>query len=397
MGTVIKNTELRNRIANMLFYVALTIELVLMIVEKSEISFSYESYVFRLTFVLALTAVVITPHNLKQWVFILVMTAFTYYCYSISGKNDLLRYFILMVAASSADLKKTMKYMFFITLAGFVTIALLSIAGVMGDMSLTQDFGRYKVETRYALGFGHPNSLFSSAYALLLMWLWIYGGSAGIVMYALVTALSVSVSFISGSRTGTIILILTFGMAYLVRIIKNLGRSVVPYILSALGLAASVGVSVFAANLAAALYLKIRITDPDIRRYFWRLDKKISMRISNLYYGADDHGAIIDNWKLIAGEGADSYFDMGWVRLFYWYGIIPTAILIIMIFAVIYICYRRKDIWSAIIITSLSVYTIIEATFVTRYIGRNFIVPILGVYLMLMLAGNKEKLREAER
>ena len=44
----------RKRISNVLFYIALTIELVLMIVEKSEIPFGYESHVFRVTFVLTL-------------------------------------------------------------------------------------------------------------------------------------------------------------------------------------------------------------------------------------------------------------------------------------------------------------------------------------------------------
>ena len=44
----------RRRAADILFYVALTTELVLMLVEKSEISFTLESYVFRVTFLLTL-------------------------------------------------------------------------------------------------------------------------------------------------------------------------------------------------------------------------------------------------------------------------------------------------------------------------------------------------------
>jgi hypothetical protein len=81
---------------------------------------------------------------------------------------------------------------------------------------------------------------------------------------------------------------------------------------------------------------------------------------------------------------------MGWVRLFYWYGIIPTALILIAIAFMIYVCYRRRDAWTLLIILSLSVYTIVEATFVSRYIGRAFFLPIAGVYLGELIKGKTD-------
>jgi hypothetical protein len=72
---------------------------------------------------------------------------------------------------------------------------------------------------------------------------------------------------------------------------------------------------------------------------------------------------------------------MGWVRLIYWYGIIPTLLISIAVIITIYVCMKKKDGFGALLILSLSVYTIIEATFVTRYLGRDFFLLIAGVYL----------------
>jgi low affinity Fe/Cu permease len=78
---------------------------------------------------------------------------------------------------------------------------------------------------------------------------------------------------------------------------------------------------------------------------------------------------------------------MGWVRLFYWYGIIPTALIAVAILLLIYICYKKRDPWTLLIILSVSVYTIIEATFVSRYIGRAFYLMIAGVYFGYLFKG----------
>ena len=80
---------------------------------------------------------------------------------------------------------------------------------------------------------------------------------------------------------------------------------------------------------------------------------------------------------------------MGWVRLFYWYGIIPTALIVVAMLLVMYVCYKKRDMWTMLIILSVSVYTVVEATFVSRYIGRAFFLLIAGVYLGELIKGKK--------
>lgn len=377
----------REGIANYLFYLALTVELVLMIVEKSDISFAYESYVFRATFLLTFLSVIIQKHEKKEWFIIVSFLAFTFLCYFLSGKNDLLRVAVFVMAAKNIDLNKTMKYCFYVSAAGFLIIALLSLTGVMGEVVRIDDYGRDIVdEVRYVFGFGHPNSLFSAGYVLFLMWLWIYGRNCSWLYYIPIAGLLAVLVNLTKSRTGMAIAAMTFVLAIFFKLFKKLENFKFPYILETIvSPIFCVVISVFAAGLTEYQYTGKGIFTMDVR--YWNIEEKINYRMSNLYYSAENHGGILGNWKLFASHGAESYFDMGWVRLFYWYGIIPTAVIILLILLINYICYKKKDIWTPIIFFSLSVYTILEATFVTQYIGRNFFLIIAGVYIGQLICG----------
>ncbi len=373
--------EKRNKTAEGLIYLALTIEIILMIVEKSEISFSLESYVFRGTFLLTLLAVALMKHDKREWAVIFAVTVFCFVCYRLSGKNDLLRVAFFVMAARDIDLKKAMKYCFYVSLCGFILIALLSCAGILGDMARIEDYGRgIADEKRYVLGFGHPNTLFGSVYALILMWIWIYGKKAGVLSYIAMAAASVVISVITRSRTGLVIMAATVILTVIVRLFPKLSELKFLYWLEALF--SPIFCAVFA--IVAAGWSEVAYTHTGIfsmPKYYGEIDYLLNNRISNIYYGASDRGAILGKWKLFAGHGADSYFDMGWVRLFYWYGILPTVVIILALLAVIIVCCKKRDLWTLVVIFSISFYTIVEATFVTRYIGRDFFLLIAGVYL----------------
>jgi hypothetical protein len=371
--------ENRKRITDGLFYLALTIELLLMILEKSEISFSYESYVFRVTFLITLACVLVMKHNKKEWIAIVLVLGFTFLTYYLTGKNDLLRVALFMMAARDIDLKKAMKYSFFVCCSGFLLIAVLSCAGILGDVSLVADFGRGADEKRYVFGFGHPNTLFSSVYAVFAMWLWVYGRNAGVLPYIVVSAGTLFISVISRTRTGLAVVALSILVAVIFRCFPKLSKSKAVYIAQT---AFSPVFCVISAVLAAygSDYQYSGPMWPDETLYWW-LEHRWNFRMSNLYYACDDRGGVLSKWRLFAAKTADSYFDMGWVRLFYWYGILPTALIVIAILAVIYMCWKERDLWTLLIIFTVSLYTIVEATFVTRYLGRDFFLLIAGVYL----------------
>ena len=74
--------------------------------------------------------------------------------YQVTGGNDLLRIILFLAACKGEDMIRCLKMVFWITLIGCTGIILLSISGIYGAATLTQDFGRGGVETRYVLGMG---------------------------------------------------------------------------------------------------------------------------------------------------------------------------------------------------------------------------------------------------
>ncbi len=373
--------ENRKKAVDVLFYIALSIELVLMIVEKSEISFSLESYVFRVTFLLTFLAVLLMKHDKKEWIFIAAIWAVSAVSYYKCGKNDMLRVVTLMMAARDIDLKKAMKYSFYVCLVGFTVIALMACGGVLGDLTLSFDYGRgVGEETRYVFGFGHPNTLFSSVFVLLLMWIWIYGRTAGVLPYLVLIVSSVIITYLTKSRTSALILAATIVLAIVFRLFPKLSELKVMYILETIvSPVFCIVLAILAAGWTGAMYAGDKFWN--LGDFYWKVESIFNYRMSPIYYESANRDGVLSKWKLFSAHGTDSYFDMGWVRLFYWYGIIPVVILVIALLAVIYVCYKKKDIWTMVIIFALSVYTIVEATFVTRYIGRDFFLLIAGVYL----------------
>ena len=376
--------EDRKNISNILFCVSLTIELFFMVLEKSEISLPFISHVFRVTFLLTLVAVLIMRHDRKEWLIIIAIFAFTFVCYRITGRNELLRFSMFMLASRDINLEKTMKYWFYFCLAGFILIAILALAGVMGDIYVDADFGRGSVERRYTLGFGHPNTLCGCVYVILLLWLWLYGKKAAFVSYLAWIIGTIVLYKLSISRTIILIFMMTIAIAMIARYVPAIREKKLVYVFAGLiSLVLCVVISV-----VAAIASKYRWTVLDNGEVLWqtgnelvaKLDEILNGRIANLYYDSQTHEGAIETWKLFSDRNSDRIFDMGWVRLYYWYGIIPATIIVLLILLLIYFCYKEKDIWTVLLVFSLGVYTVIEATFVSRYIGRNLLIPIAAVY-----------------
>jgi hypothetical protein len=290
------------------------------------------------------------------------------------------------MAARDIDLNRTMKFVFNVCLAGFALIVLLSVLGIMGDISKVADYGRDNAaELRYVFGFGHPNTLYGCAYVLILLWLWVYGKKAKIWQFLVLLAANVGLYYITASRTSLLIGMATLFIAFVVRYITPLKRWFVTYILAGLVTpCACVAASYWAASISEIP--RFHDTNP-YEHKINLLDIMLNNRIQALYRGSDRHAGSLETWKLFSDRLSVEYFDMGWVRLFYWYGIVPTVIICLVILLLLFICFKKRDIWTVVVLVSLSVYTLIEATFVSVYIGRNIMLPILGVYIWQLIRG----------
>ncbi|MBQ7680493.1 MAG: hypothetical protein IJT34_11665 [Butyrivibrio sp.] len=355
------------------FYVMLTIELVTMIVEKSDMPMPQESYIFRLTFALAAGVVLLSRYSRTGWLAGGGILCFTLVCYLLTGNNDLLRYAMFFLACREMDMRWALRYSFCVTAAGFLTIGILSVTGIYGTFSITADYGReVGVETRTVLGFGHPNTLHGAYYALLLFFLYMYESSQrernhyqDAIVYGLAFLSNILLYQLTDSRTATALGCVTILVMILLSVERWLRVRRFAYYFGILVLMGCIGLSVWSAAVS-----ELTNTVGGIYR---RISDILNGRVLILYYDSKAHKGSLGTWTLFGiGADHDYFFDMGWVRLFYWYGIIPALLIVAFVVYLIILSHKQGNYAALVVFVSMSLYTVIEAAFVSRYIGRLF-------------------------
>ena len=152
------------------FQLAVIIEVILVILDKSEFLYPFEGWTFRITFLLCfikfLCAECTSEYTIRDNIGIAVLL--------ILGTNEILRIVLFLAACKGEDMIRCLKMVFWITLTGCVGIILLSITGIYGAAALAQDFGRGGVETRYVLGMGHPNALQCMVWMITSLAMYLY-------------------------------------------------------------------------------------------------------------------------------------------------------------------------------------------------------------------------------
>lgn len=374
------------------FYLAVIIEVTLVILDKSEFLYPYEGWTFRITFLLCLVKVLFTKYNRKEYLIIALFLGMGFLSYRITGRNEILRIVMFLAACKNVDMIRCLKMVFWITLTGCAAIILLSVTGIYGAMSLTKDFGRGGIETRYVLGMGHPNALHCMVWALTLLGLFLYHERMKWQYYIVLMLCHIGCFLLTDSKTSLILsayTILGFAMCdYLKK--EKLRR--------AYGIAQLV---VFAASVAGSVLVakeayEVRfynwypwVDNFSIKTRMWALiDRMLTGRISSLVE-TDCQAGVMSTWRLFSTTGTEYYFDMGWIRLFYWYGIIPAGIAVLVLVLLLLYFIREKKYIEITVIASAALYTVVEAHLVSVYIGRNYILFLVGMYWYKLLDRKK--------
>lgn len=399
----------KSRLPWYLFYGGLTIELLIVIVDKSNLINPFEGRLFQITFLLSLLKLLLTDYTKKEWYVIVVLELLAFYFYRVTGANELIRIVTFVAACKNIPLKQMMRYAFYVTLAGCAVIVLLSVTGIYGDISLTQAYGRESAETtiyigvepaketRYTLGMGHPNALSCMFLMLLVMAVYVYFERMKWYLYLFLMLLNVGVYALSGSKTSMLITTAFLAGACALTYCRFLREDRFGYLCGLLVFAACIAFSVDAAVCAQ------RVRDVQWNEFYYgeplddrhivtlaKIDRRISGRIISLT-DTEANDGMIQTWSLFSRpENMEHYFDMGWVKVFYRYGIVPGIMYLLAHLALLWRIYRRKDACGLAVFTVLAVYTVVEAHLVSFYIGRNFLLMMMGWYFFPAIPDSAE-------
>lgn len=385
----------------LLFYIGLTIELLIVIIDKSNYINPIEGRLFQITFLIFACKLLLTDYNKKQWCAIILLEAVAFVSYRVTGANDLIRIVTFVAACKDIPLRQMLKYAFQVTLLGCLIIIALSVTGIYGEISLTQAYGHESVETtlyigeeaaeetRYTLGMGHPNALSCMFLMLVVMGVYVYFDRMKWYMYLFIMLLNVGVYMLTDSKTGMLIVTGFLAGACILSYCKILREKALIYVCGLLVFALCIGFSVDAAVCAQrvrdARWNEFFYLDPQDNKHIvalGRIDRHISGRIVSLTDTARNDG-MIHTWSAFSEpNNMKNYFDMGWVKLFYRYGVVPGAIYVIARLALLWKFWKKKDACGLLLFTILAVYTVVEAHLISVYIGRNFLLMMMGYYLL---------------
>ena len=388
------------------FFLGLTIELLIVVIDKSNYINPVEGRLFQITFVFFALKMLLTEHTGKEWCVIILLEAVAFVSYRITGANDLIRIVTFVAACKDIPLKQMLKYTFYVTLIGCTVIIVLSVTGIYGEISLTQDYGRegaeiarytgevLGTETRYTLGMGHPNSLFCMFMMLMALGVYIYFDKMKWYLYLFLMLLNVGVYVLTDSRTGMLITTAFLAGACVLTYCKFLREKALIYVCGLLAFALCIGFSVDAAVCAPkvreAQWNVYFYGDPGADKHtlaMMSIDSHINGRIVSLTNSENNDGSI-QTWSALSKpNNMKYYFDMGWVKLFYRYGIVPGSLYIAACLALMWRIYKEKDACGLLLFTVLAIYTVVEAHLISVYIGRNYLLMMMGYYLPQLLRG----------
>lgn len=366
----IKGSIEKYKIDKIIFCLAYGIELAMVMIDKSALINPFEGRLFQITFALCLIKIMMTKYNYRECILMFALGVIGFISYKATGRNDMIRIVAFVMAAKDIDIRRLFKVTLIVTAASVLLLMLLSAAGVLGVNYIEADFrstylDAESVERRYCYGLGHPNSFYCMLLSILLLALYVYWEKLRVYTLLIAEAVGIFFYITTGSRTGIIVYTLAVATALLIKILPAFEKGRLLYIISALTVIMLMAFSIFS-----------NVT-------FYKLRAKVYVKLDTLFtsrFSAAGMYGNISEWGLFSKPDNLEYFDMGYSRLFYWYGWIPAILCIIAVLLLIYCCYKKKDAKACLMIFMLAVYTMFEAHIVSDYIARNYIVFILGAY-----------------
>lgn len=369
---------LLSKIAYYSFYIAVIIEVLMVIIDKSNYINPIEGRLFQLTFLLFLIKMCLTKYTRREYAVILLFCLLGAASYFITERNEIIRLVMFVAACKNIEMKKCLKMVFWLTLSGCLAIILLSVTGIYGAVSLTQDYGRGSIETRYTLGMGHPNALQCMVWALTALGIYLYREKMRFYHFVVVFILNVAAFVLSDSKTSFLVAVFTIAVAYLSgeKLPKRIKKLCAW--LNGVVVIGSIGSSIVMAANAYRVYNHDWhcVSDP-VTMLFVRLNDLLNGRIRILTETVGWEGSM-NSWTLFSGPDSIYYFDMGWVRLFYWYGIIPGCVFVAVIVTLLIYFLKKEDYLSIALIAAISLYTIAEAHVISVYLARNYVFFLIG-------------------
>lgn len=368
-------------VGQLCFYLGLFLEIAIVILDKSSWINPVEGQLFRISFLFFAVKLCLTKYSAKEWAAVLIAGLIAGICYLSSTRDEAVRVVVFIAAMKDVDHKKALKLVFWCTIAGMAALAGLAFTGVLGEVwDAGAGYGIKEGTRRLCLGVGNSNALAIMVWALMTLGIYLYCEKMKLRHYGMLVIFSAAVYSVTIARTAFIVMLFTLAAAALMQYRGGMQKAAWPYVCGIAALSGGVGFSVYAAHISDW---------PDFMPgWVQKINRILTGRIASIY-AYENGGGVLENWKLFGDPDYVEYFDMGYVRLFFWYGIVPGICCILALAFLMWQCRRQRDYMGFVLVLSFCIFTVVEAHAVSVYIARNYVLFLLGAYWTGMIGSKK--------
>lgn len=372
-------SPLSKEIGRIFFYMGLIFEIIIFLIDRSAIHNPYQSMMFRVTFAFFVIKCILTEYDRREWIFIVVTAAFSILTYRLCGKDEVVRTMVFIIAMKGLDAKRTLKLNYLMTLCGVIIMGVLSVFGILGKVVSSGGYGDKADDFMVEFGLGSPNTWAIQIWLLVALFVYLYHDSIYKNAYFIILLLGGVIYMLTKCRMALVMIVFTAVVGIVFELSPRIRTSIITYIGGAVAMCACMAVSIY-----AAIHSKWW---EEMTEFELMVDKFLTGRMQTLY-AFENGGGVLSNWKLFGDPSFTQYFDLGYVRLFWWYGIIPGTLALIAVILLIVHQYKTEDYTGYLLLLSSVLFMVFEAHFISVFIARSFFLFLFGASWSGMLKGN---------
>ncbi len=367
-------------LAKMAFYSAFILVLFVDYVSATSIPVIYSGRMFQLAILLLLLKVILTKYSKAEWAACILLLGVGVISFFHVKNYFFLLLVLLIFAAKAISFRRIIAVYLIFTGILTVTVGTAAFFGWFGEMSQTADFRMQGViETRYCMGYTHPNTYHIVLLQLLLTAVWFYWEKLKWYHLAAAIMINFGIFMATDSRTNLILGTGILGLLLLGKVIRGLSACKWLYTAGFLTLAGSLLLSF----LTVVAGTRIALLEKIDRFWSGRILWGHAWANNYLYYeeGIGHSSSPREQITLFSSESSQMQIDMGFIKLYYNYGIV-IFIGIIAFLAVKLLQNAKKKDWAELmILITGTVWMLGEVFSFGEFITRN----ILFLFMLNML------------
>ena len=353
------------------FLVISAIELTMGLLDNCNVVIPMSRYILWIFLLYYGVMVVAQEHKRWEWILLIFLLGGGVLLYLNSGLNIGIKLPLYLYAMRDIDKEKYCKMVLLVLLGVTVCTAVAAKWSDFGSMYFESGYDRGIGGYRYCLGYANPNRATGLVLMAMIFGLAAFGGKMSWKTYALSAAAFTILYLFTDSRTSYYIGMVMLAGGFVLKRIHGTRVCRAIFVCTLIILFGMLLIS-----FGAACHI-----DNDFMRL---VNKIISGRMNQLAdYTGDERYVLpyIENWHLFGSRENHNGYDMGYVQLFYYYGVIPGICYVAFIVLGVVRAWKNQNDLFILLILGLCVFLFMEDMYFSNFVPMHFVMTFAAVII----------------